>query len=338
MESIDDFEEIYTYNSLEEREKTGEFDTPNLKQKFDFDLVCKHFIESSKALDILTKITPDKMVDLVHNNVNYKDFLHHYEGSRYEYAMDAGYGQTDDLYAQFSIIYDENTNSHFEFIDNTDVLNVISEEEIKEHTKMYFLDHNIEDFADTTDETMEQIDNMYMSLFDKMGTNFNDGDVFTRYNIVKDIYETDIKLNNYGKDDIIKLFLSPFDGIEKVSKNVIDVEHKILTKASYAEMLDEETSKIYPSIKKLYDYMYGENYFTSKEEFEDTVKNDFQHDFLTFNDDIKTNETYIWYLYDKEDYAIKALDSSSEVLEANEADKLFGVEEIKKTKSNEEEM
>ena len=331
MESIDIYEENYTYESLRERDKMGEFDEPSLSQKYDFDLTCKKFIESSYVLDVLNEITPNKMLELINNNKNYEDF---------QIPLVSGMKRNSKIneLADISILSDKNKNSHFNILQNTDILSVIDQDTILENTSRYFLNHQMKDLNNLDiNETITFINDMYKSLINKMDINLKDKDLVTYYNKETEKYITEVNFESFGVDDFVRLETSPLDGIKKIVENVNYLDKKFLSIASIEEMLDEGSS-VLPSIEKLYNEIYGVNYFTNEDEFKGQVKRDLQYDYLTLNNDIKENKTYLWYIdSSKKSYAIEALDNTKDVAKGNEADKLFGVEN-KKQKSNEEEM
>ena len=333
LESIDDIEEIYTYNSLEEREANGEFDEPSIKQKYDFDLTCRKFIESSKVLEVLQEITPQKMYQLIQNNKNYKDFKEPLFNEMDE-------GTKRGFVAMTNIISNNQYNSHFKFLDNTDVLHVIDNDTIEEKTSQYFLDNKIKNFNNLeVEKEGKLINSMYKKLINEMDINLKDDNIVTYYNKNQETYVTEVNLQDLGINNFVRLETSPLDGIKKVAENVEKVDDTVLTEAAYEEML-EENSPIYASIKKLYAHMYGENYFTSEDALKEQIKYDLKSDYLTFNDDITENsETYIWYSYGKEDYAINAMDSSLNVLEGKDVLNIFGIDEDEKEniKQNEDE-
>lgn len=306
--------------------KNGEFNEPNLKQKYDFDLTCKKFIESSYVLEVLQNITPKRMLGLIKNNEKYKDFL-----SNLNVENENGV---------ISVISDKTKNSHFNILQNTDVLGVIDKSIIEENVSQSFLSKGIKDFNFTS---QDKVNEMYKYLIKEMDINIEDKDINTYFNENdehKEKFITEVKLENFDIDNFIRLETSPLDGIKKVSQNVNKVDDAILKEATLEEMLDNESSTIYQSIKKLYDYVFGENYFTNEDEFKKEVKNDFKYDYLTINDDIKTNETYLWYIDTVgRSYAVQALDSTKPVFEGEVVSMLFGVKPEKKaSKSSEEEM
>lgn len=101
------------------------------------------------------------------------------------------------------------------------------------------------------------------------------------------------------------------------------------------EKILEKNNPIYPSLKKLYDVVYGKDYFENEVEFEEKVRSDLKYDFLTLKNSTKENIAYLW-LVDTEsvNFAIEALDSSKPIIAGRKAEELFG-KEIYKNKIEE---